>query len=347
MAVSLFSGCGGDTLGLERAGLKVLAFSELNNTFSSSHLSNFPDSLRILPGDITKIEDSEFQKFLNLLDILFAGFPCQGFSRAGKKDPADPRNRLYLQFVRGVRTTRPLYFLGENVKGLETMRSGPEADDPLIIDLIRGEFAAIGYSMIAKTWEATDFGVPQKRKRVILVGWDTTRVPNFPDDFWERLPRSSVMPSLRSFVTNSMEGAYMIPAQSIPENFADYALEVDDDAVPLGKPHPYVVLKTDQQLLSCTKRDSPIHSEIINLDAPSKTIICTYAHQPRLLVGLRKRSGESYVRTLFPCELKQIQGFPSDYIVNGNIKDQITQIGNAAPPPMIESVARALLAIPR
>jgi DNA (cytosine-5)-methyltransferase 1 len=346
MAVSLFSGCGGDTLGLERAGLKVLAFSEINNTFSSSHLSNFPDSLRILPGDITKIEDTEFQKYKNLIDILFAGFPCQGFSRAGKKDPDDPRNRLYLQFVRAVGNIRPRFFLGENVKGLETMRSGPEADDPLIIDLIRQEFAAIGYSMIAKTWEATDFGVPQKRKRVILVGWDTTRVPNFPVDFWERLSRSAVMPTLRSFVSNSMEGAYRIPEQSIPDNFANYALEIADDAVSVGKSHPYVVLKTDQRLLSCTKRDSPVHSEIIDLDAPSKTIICTYAHQPRLLVGLRKRNGESYVRTLFPDELKQIQGFPADYIINGNLKDQITQIGNAAPPSMIECVARALLSIP-
>ena len=117
------------------------------------------------------------------------------------------------------------------------------------------------------------------------------------------------------------------------------------DDEPTGTPHPYVVLKTNEGLLSCSKRDSPIHSEIMDLDAPSKTIICTYGHQPRLLVGLRKRDGTAYARSMTPDELKQIQGFPSNYIVNGSLSNKITQIGNAAPPPMIECVVRALLEI--
>jgi DNA (cytosine-5)-methyltransferase 1 len=78
------------------------------------------------------------------------------------------------------------------------------------------------------------------------------------------------------------------------------------------------------------------------VDAPSKTIICTYGHQPRLLVGLKKPDGTAYARTLLPDELKQIQGFPSDYKLSGSVSERVIQVGNAVPPPMIDSVAKAL-----
>jgi hypothetical protein len=99
---------------------------------------------------------------------------------------------------------------------------------------------------------------------------------------------------------------------------------------------------TNQDLLSCSKRVSPIHSEIVDINKPCKTIICTYDHQPRLLVGLRKPSGISYCRTLLPDELKQIQGFPSTFKMTGSKKDQVTQIGNAVPPALIQSIAACL-----
>ena len=105
MALSLFSGCGGDTLGLERAGIKVLAFSEINNVFASSHLSNFPDSVH-LPGDITNVN---FSQYKDKIDFLFAGFPCQGFSHAGKRTQKTPEinytNSLYGQLVKLVPST--------------------------------------------------------------------------------------------------------------------------------------------------------------------------------------------------------------------------------------------------
>jgi DNA (cytosine-5)-methyltransferase 1 len=350
-AISLFSGCGGDTLGLERAGFKVVAFSELKKTFAETHLLNFPDSKTILDSkgktsDITKIEDTQFQLYTDKVDLIFAGFPCQGFSHAGKKQQDDPRNQMYLQFVRATKLIKPRFIIGENVQGLERMKSGPDPQDPMMIERIRAAFAQIGYSIAYKVHEATDFGVPQKRKRVLIIGWDTSRVTNFnAATFWEQVAvngRANKATTMRSFVTNSMEGAYLIPPQSVPEGFSTYALPVVQNAEPSGTVHPYVKLKADTNLLSCTKRDSPIHSEIINVDAPSKTIICTYGHQPRLLVGLKKPDGTAYARTLLPDELKQIQGFPSDYKLSGSVSERVIQVGNAVPPPMIDSVAKAL-----
>jgi len=95
-------------------------------------------------------------------------------------------------------------------------------------------------------------------------------------------------------------------------------------------------------LLSFGKRESPYQLEVVDVRGPSKTIICTYDHQPRLLVPVENATG-CYVRTLLPDELKQIQGFPADFIVCGNTKQQIKQIGNAVPPPLIAAVIKQLV----
>lgn len=348
-AISLFSGCGGDTLGLERAGFKVVAFSEFKKPAIDTHLANFPESTLLKDGsntDITKIPDSVFETYKDKAQIVFAGFPCQGFSRAGKKKTDDPRNQMFRQFLRVAKIVRPQFVIGENVTGLATMASGPNDTDPLVLDIIRAEFLEAGYQLYHKVLEATDFGVPQKRKRILLVGYDTRQSKRIEAEaFWAsvtafggRLPRTS----MASFVTNTMEGAHLIPEACVPDDFSDYALQVDEDAEPKGVAHPYVILKSNTDLLSCSKRVSPIHSEIVDINRPCKTIICTYDHQPRLLVGLRKPSGKAYCRTLLPDELKQVQGFPADFVLTGSKKDQVTQVGNAVPPPMIHSIASAL-----
>jgi DNA (cytosine-5)-methyltransferase 1 len=350
-AISLFSGCGGDTLGLERAGFKVIAYNEFNKAAAKTHEANFPESKGIIEpksksSDIKNVPDEEFAKYAGQADVVFAGFPCQGFSRAGKKQSTDPRNQMFRQFVRVVKQVRPRFFIGENVVGLTSMKSGPNEDDPLMLDIIRGAFREIGYEMTYQVLEAVNFGVPQKRKRILLVGWDITRVTNMePASFWASVNAfgaTKTMPTLRSFVTNSMEGAFRLAPASIPEGFEDYALAVPQDAEATGVPHPFIVLKAGENLLSCTKRDSPIHSEIVNLDAPSKTIICTYDHQPRLLVGLKKPDGTAYARCLLPDELKQIQAFPADFKLEGNKKEQVVQVGNAVPPVLVESVASGI-----
>ena len=358
-AISLFSGCGGDTLGMGRAGYTVGAFNEFRQIAINTHMENFPHSV-LLQGnspDITKVPDATFEPYKGKTDLVFAGFPCQGFSRAGNRKAADPRNQMYTQFVRVVKLTEPKFFIGENVPGLVSMKSGPKEDDPPVLSIIIAAFKQIGYDLTYKVLEATDYGVPQKRKRLLLVGWRTAVVPTFDTaSFWTAVHTFGLtkkIPKLRSFVTNSMECAHKIPAGNVPADFANYALPVAQDAEPTGEPHPFIVLKanatnvvydeeTYKSLLTCSKRGSPIHSEIIDLDAPSKTIICTYDHQPRLLVGLRKPDGTAYARCLLPDELKQIQGFPADFKVLGNKKEQIVQIGNAVPPPLIEAVATVL-----
>ena len=348
-AISLFSGCGGDTLGLTRAGFKVVAFNEFNKAAIQSHLANFPDSTLLSDPaskatDITKVPDSVFEPYKGKTNLVFAGFPCQGFSKAGKKKVSDPRNQMYNQFVRVVKVTKPDFIIGENVPGLTSMKSGPKEEDPLMLDLIKKAFKDIGYETTHKVLEAVDYGVPQKRKRLLLIGWDATKFPTFdPTSFWASVSSwgaQQTMPLLRSFVVTSMEGSYELISDETPEDFDTYAIETTESVS--GAPHPFVKLKAGEKLLSCSKRVSPVHSEVADLDKPSKTIICTYDHQPRLLVGLKHTDGKRYVRTYLPQELKQIQGFPSDYTVLGNQKEQVVQIGNAVPPALVQGVSHVL-----
>jgi DNA (cytosine-5)-methyltransferase 1 len=238
------------------------------------------------------------------------------------------------------------------------MKSGPKDDDPLMLELIRSAFAEIGYGLSHQVLEAKEFGVPQSRKRLLLVGWKLDRYPTFdPVSFWPSVMAwgsSQALPRLSSFVQNTLEGAFQLDPRAIPPNFDTVALSTEDRIV-TGSPHPYVVLKAVSfdteyngkqfdRLLSCGKRDSPIHSEVLNLEQPCKTIICTYDHQPRLLVGLKNSSsGTCYIRALLPYELKQIQGFPADFQLCGTVKEQIVQIGNAVPPALVQAVACQLV----
>jgi DNA (cytosine-5)-methyltransferase 1 len=100
--------------------------------------------------------------------------------------------------------------------------------------------------------------------------------------------------------------------------------------------------KQHDNLFSFSKRISPIHCEIVDIRQPSKTIISSYDHQPRLFVPIQNASG-CYLRMFTPDELKQIQGFPSDYILCGNTKEKIVQIGNAVPPPLIKAVVEKII----
>ena len=100
-AISLFSGMGGDSLAIKNCGLKLVCYSEKEKKFCETHDKNFnPKKCKLLGnGDITKTTDEEILQFKNI-DLVFAGFPCQGFSNAGKKKLNDPRNTLFREFLR-------------------------------------------------------------------------------------------------------------------------------------------------------------------------------------------------------------------------------------------------------
>lgn len=168
-ALSLFSGCGGFCEGIELAGFTIKAAVELDEPAAETYRHNFPET-PLFDDDIAKFlrtpgEDHKTRYGLHDLDLIFGGPPCQGYSQIGPRDLNDPRNVLFEEFARVVRTLRPKMFLMENVPNLLLMKKGH------FRDLILSEFARIGYrnTTYVKV-SAADYGVPQLRQRVVFVG---------------------------------------------------------------------------------------------------------------------------------------------------------------------------------
>jgi len=278
---------------------------------------------------------------------------CQGFSQGGKKLPDDPRNTLFREFARTAGLIQPKFIIGENVDGLLSRKT---ATGENYIDVIVQEFQNLGYNVSFQVCHTVQFGIPQLRKRLVYVG--VRKDLNFTYSFPEPLnDRKTNLPNLLDIIQFNMEGAIKIEPDdfdfsTIPPEciLTDLANEQSEDT---NNIHPYLRLKaktrnetydgkTHKNLLSFSKRDSPIHAEIIDIRNPSKTIICTYDHQPRLFVPLKNKNGY-FLRCILPDELKQIQGFPSDFQLSGTKKDKIKQIGNAVPPPLITQIVKKLI----
>jgi DNA (cytosine-5)-methyltransferase 1 len=372
-AISLFSGAGGDTCGIERAGYKVVAFNEFNNAATRTHTTMFPDSLTLVnaetaQSDIKKVPDSIFQTYKGQVNLIFAGFPCQGFSHAGKKKSDDARNELVHEFARATKIIQPKWIIGENVKGL-LARKGKDPYQPAtaplrpVIDIIKDLFERIGYKITYKVIDVTEIGVPQHRKRLIIVGHRGDQYPHMP---WESLEPASTpfQTSIRAFLEPHLQGAMILPALYKPQDQpAHYWIQTTETAVQ-GTPHKNLerlVLgirntstkereenpSVDKQiiepdgLISYGVRKGGYHGMIVNPDTACNTIISTYNLCPRLFVGLHNTATNTYyIRCMTPKELGQIQGFPANYNWQGTEKEQIAQIGNAVPPPLAERIVK-------
>ena len=277
---------------------------------------------------------------------------CQGFSGAGKKLADDPRNTLFREFLRAAKIIEPTMIIGENVKGLLSRKT--TSGEPYI-DVIVKEFENIGYNVEYKVLKVNEYGVPQKRERLIIIGTKEGNSYKWTSKFPEPCKEQ---PNLKNIIKYDMTDAIRvdpnlfngIPEECIIKNMRDKK-EYDED----NGAHPYLKRlynadeqlrtykeKTHDNLFSFGKRISPIHAEIIDIRGPAKTIICTYNHQPRFFVPIKNKSG-TYLRTILPDELKQIQGFPADYKIAGNNKQQIVQVGNAVPPPLIEKIVKNII----
>ena len=166
--IDLFAGCGGLSLGFEMAGFNIPLAIEIDEWASETYEKNHP-STEVLMGDITKIIDLEniISKDDLPIDGIIGGPPCQGFSLSGNRDKKDPRNSLFMEFVRFVKYFKPKFFVMENVTGILSMKT---KDNQLVKDIILSEYDAAGYNVKICKLNAAEYGVPQKRERVFFIG---------------------------------------------------------------------------------------------------------------------------------------------------------------------------------
>ena len=164
--VDLFAGCGGMSLGFHLAGNKTLLASEKDDWASETYKANHPGT-KVSTGDICRVKDWKGHVGSKKVDGVIGGPPCQGFSLSGNRDKSDPRNSLFMEFIRCVKELQPKFFVMENVPGLLSMKT---AKGQKVSEIIKSEFRAIGYKVEYDVLNAADFGVPQTRERVFFIG---------------------------------------------------------------------------------------------------------------------------------------------------------------------------------
>lgn len=171
-SIDLFSGCGGLTKGFSMAGIRSILASDIDENCEKTFTRNFPE-VPFLRKDITQITKEEVDAILGEVvpDIIIGGPPCQGFSLANKRRNLvadDPRNRLFYGFVKFINWYSPKVFVMENVKGLLSMKGGQVLETILNEFRHAGDFG--GYNVEYKVLLASDYGTPQNRERVIIIG---------------------------------------------------------------------------------------------------------------------------------------------------------------------------------
>jgi len=207
-AIDLFCGAGGMSEGILQAGFHILFSSDINEDVERTY-RNRHDQLGLIQGmntffkrtDIRELPSSEIiESIQNLklfqnkpfpkIDAIFGGPPCQGFSRAGLRKKDDPRNTLFKEYLRIINDLRPSYVVMENVEGFNDTRldgfigvkGTVYPDNSLVPEILRKEFSEIGYNTLPpQVLDSSDFGVPQRRRRVIFIGYlNTVNPPAYP-----------------------------------------------------------------------------------------------------------------------------------------------------------------------
>jgi DNA (cytosine-5)-methyltransferase 1 len=339
--IDVFAGAGGLSCGLEMAGMRCLLGVDINqhamDTFAANH-----KHADVFSGNIYDLDDKTLKKLVKNQPIhaVVGGPPCQGFSTVGTGDPKDQRNSLFLQFVRIVRITKPYFIILENVTGLLAKKNEP------ILKNIFKRFAALGYSLDARVLSAQEFGVPEKRRRTIIMGTRLGHEPLFPKSTHDTIIAKTfrnpvtVGDALKDLATKG--GAYH------NHDLEAAKLKSDIDAkrlkcIPEGKGIRYQ--KDEQAYLPKRLRLDVNWDELLEnrfrqtkyqrLDRkkPSPTIM-THRH--------------SYFhptenRYLTQREAARLQSFPNNFIFSGSVSAQWKQIGNAVPPLLGKALGKSLL----
>jgi DNA (cytosine-5)-methyltransferase 1 len=296
--LDLFCGCGGMSKGLEDAGLNIIAGIDIWDTAIDSYKKNFKH-LSVCQ-DISKMSPKTFDKKYkigkNKIELIVGGPPCQGFSIAGKRDKKDPRNSLFMEYVKYLNYFEPKAFMLENVMGILSMKNNLNVK---VIDIIMKELNTNYNCIICKLY-ASDFEVPQNRRRVIIIGIHKklNKIPTEPIPILTKENRNPV-------------SSIIIPKKDV--DIKNYLSE---------KALKGIKLKMDNS----KKNGNGFGAQFLDMDKPSYTIPARYWKDG--YDALVKYS-ETSVRRLTILELKRIQSFPDNFILEGNKRDQIIQIGNA------------------
>lgn len=334
--MDLFCGCGGLSLGFIQAGFDVKLgidhWQDAITTYTHTHSNSqgiVADLFSVTPEQISQ------QTNIKQIDVIIGGPPCQGFSIAGKRMIDDERNQLYKAFVDFVRFYQPKAFLMENVPNMMSMGKG------LIKKQITEDFEKLGYTVNSQILMASDFGVPQNRKRAFFVGFKNGTTFPFP------------VPTVQQHVT----------AEQAISDLPDYSI-ADGGAYPLSGSSPYQNLMREHSI-------GLFNHQITQHNDKTKEIIAlvpdggNYKNLPEHLrqtrnvniawtrlnsqkpsftidTGHNHHFHYKFNRVPTVRESARIQSFPDDFVFLGTKTSQLKQVGNAVPPMLAKIIAETM-----
>lgn len=293
--LSLFTGCGGLDLGFEEAGAETIAAVDNDFEACKTLRYNRPE-WNVFEGDIC-----DYNPAVRDVDIVIGGPPCQGFSSAGKGDPNDPRNFLWREYMRVVERVKPRAMVLENVSALTHKKNG---------DHLTGIMSALeeqGYTFNYGVLNAADFGVPQARRRLVVIG-------------------------LREGVPTMPEPTHVGRHVTVREALADLDENFDEEFSHVPPKHaPHVAARWDE--LGPGESDPNYRRARLDPDKPSTTIRAGGGYGPRgdHLAGFHPPIHPWRPRQLTVREAARLQSFPDDWAFKGSKTAQGRQVGNAVP----------------
>lgn len=330
--LSLFSGAGGLDIGFHQAGFDIIACVELEEKYCKSLTKNKEHGVYV--GKSTKIHNIDIRKFdiskyINAgIECIIGGPPCQTFSAAGRRSGGvigtdDDRGQLYETYCEILDAIKPEVFVFENVYGLQGANGGSPWRE------IQQAFSEHGYDLKAEVVDAADYGVPQHRERLIMVGTRGHKfkfpIPTVGPDSVSKKPLTSVYGAIKDLQNNKekysdgLGGMYGHLLPEVPEglNYAFFTAE-------MGHPEPVFAWR------------SKFHDLLykVNKNQPCRTIKASPG----------KFSGPFHWknRHFTVDELKRLQTFPDDYEIVGSYGHIVEQIGNSVPPRLAKVVAESI-----
>ena len=331
--IDLFCGCGGLSLGFEQAGYNVLLgidnWEDALVTFRANHRNGetlCADLMRLNPADVSeKIGNQE-------VDLIIGGPPCQGFSVAGKRIIDDDRNKLYKSFVKMVGYFKPKAFVLENVPNILTIGDG------IIKREIIADFEALGYKVVNKVLLASDYGVPQNRRRAIFVGLLGGEEFEYPRP--TIIQRVTTEQALSDLPENSLHDGDKYPIKPLSEyqktiREGSKGVYNHDITIHTEQTRRIIAMVPDggnyKSLPEELQQTRKVHIAWtrLNSNAPSITIDTGHNHHFHY----------KYNRVPTVRESARLQSFPDTFIFIGGKGSQLRQVGNAVPPLMAKAIA--------
>lgn len=340
--IDLFSGIGGLSQGFRNEGFSIVLANEIDSDIAESYKKNHKDTIMI-NEDIQKLDISNvFSKYTDI-DVIIGGPPCQGFSQKGNRNVLDdPRNFLFRNFYEVVKFVQPKYFVIENVPNILTTQKGMFKNE------IYKLFESIGYKLSSEILRAFDFGVPQLRKRAILIGRKGDYPLFMPKPNNKKVSAWDAISDLAYL--ESGEGNFIADYKNEPLNEYQRKLRGNEK-----KLYNHTVTKHSRLALERIKL-IPQNGDKADLPSEHKTKSIYSGTWGRIIkdkpsVTITTRfdtpSSGRFIhpflhRAITVREAARLQSFPDSTIFYGSKTVQMKQVGNAVPPLLAQAIAKVI-----